>query len=387
MKAKFIPAVLFFSFVFLGIYQGVNPLITVQPIEENRELVELPKGNVVLKLWKEPEYFAKLETYFSENFPLRDSLIRLQNQIMYSLFRDSKEIVFGIDGWVSDKEIIDNQLPALNLVLDGQIEASILKIKRLQEFLRENNQEFLVVIVPMKPTVYFDKFPSHTGLSLGPSGLDRFQVAMKKNGISFIDVKSKFLSIKDSKQLYYKTDMHWNTLGSAVVAEDIIKYFSKQFKIPTPWDGSFLQSETDFLGGESQTMPLLQQKPESVPVLSKAKINSESHYDYSYPVKVLEYAGTNSTLARLPSMKMFGNSFMLNYPLVGLQDYFKTSSGILDYELFSHVLDYIRPEDKIFIWHIYETQLLFHVLQEDKNNYWDNRIDALPLPGGYKYRG
>jgi hypothetical protein len=205
-------------------------------------------------------------------------------------------------------------------------------------------------------------------------------MALQKNHIPFLDVKSKFLAIKETTQLYYKTDVHWNTLGSAAVAEDIVRYFSDVYKIPTPWESNFLFSKSDFLGGEMQTVPLLQQKRESVPVLSKTKIESKSVFDYSYPVKVLKYSGTNPKLAKLPPMKMFGNSFMVNYPSVGLQDYFTTSSGILDYELFSTVLDYIRPEDRIFILHIYETQLLFHVLPTDKNNYWDSRIAALSLP-------
>ena len=385
MKAKFIPAILFFSFIFLGSYQGLNPLINIQPIKENRKLTELPDGNIVLKLWNEPEYFAELENFYSEHFALRDGLIRLQNQIMFSFFRHSKEVVFGIDGWVSDKEVIENQLPALNEVSNVQIQASILKIKKLQEFLRKNGQEFLMVIVPMKPTVYFDKFSSHTSLLRRPTGLDRFQRALQKNDIPFLDVKSKFLAIKETTQLYYKTDVHWNTLGSAAVAEDIVKYFSEVFKIPTPWESSFFFSKSDFLGGEIETVPLLQQKRESVPVLSRTEIQSKSVIDYSYPVEVLKYYGTNPKLAKLPPMKMFGNSFMLNYPSVGLQDYFITSSGMLDYKLFSTVLDYIRAEDRIFILHIYETQLLIHVLPPDKNNYWDRRINALPLPEGYKY--
>jgi hypothetical protein len=43
---------------------------------------------------------------------------------------------------------------------------------------------------------------------------------------------------------------------------------------------------------------------------------------------------------------------------------------------------------KIFTLHIYETQLLFHLLNPlDNFNYWDKRIDNLPLPDNFVYKG
>jgi hypothetical protein len=57
----------------------------------------------------------------------------------------------------------------------------------------------------------------------------------------------------------------------------------------------------------------------------------------------------------------------------------------LDYKYFSKVLDYVNRNTKIYILHLYETQLLFHLMDLD-SPYWDNRIEDLPLKKGFRYK-
>ncbi len=378
-------ALLCLIFILLSLGHAIHPIIQIKPIDENRELANLPKGNIFTNLREDRNFPQKLENYVSDHFPIRDALIRIQNEIYYRAFHQAKEVIIGSDGWLSDKEVLNEQLPQLTKISDNQMKYSIEQIKKLQEYLRKNETKFLIVVVPMKATIYGDKFKGASQTSLMPSGLDKFQLALSKNDIPYLDLKSEFTEIRNSSQLYYKTDVHWSTLGTAVAAKSIVQYFSNLYGMTSPWQGNLQKSEQKFVGSDSKSIPMLSEISERVPVLSAPKIYSRSFFDDTYPSPVLKHVGTNKSLAVLPQMIMFGNSFMITYPSVGFQDYFSTSTRVLDYQFFSKVLDYIRPSDRIFIWNIYETQLLFHVLPPDDLNYWDKRVSKLPLPKGYRY--
>lgn len=133
-------------------------------------------------------------------------------------------------------------------------------------------------------------------------------------------------------------------------------------------------------------MPLLFPKSEITQAWTSANQGYTERMVGDGETAIKVYTGTDKTRALLPPSIMFGNSFMLQYPSVGYHNYFSESTRVLDYQFFKNVLDYIKPEHKIFILHIYETQLLFHVLPPDSSNYWDKRIQNLPLPIGFKYK-
>jgi hypothetical protein len=384
-KNKLLAPLFFFLFILLSLGQAIHPIIQINPIDEKRELAKLPHGNIITNIREDRAFPQKLENFVSDHFPIRDALIRVQNEVYYRAFNHAKEVIIGRDGWLSDKEVLNNQLPQLNKISDSDIEYSIKQIKKLQEYLDKNGTKLLIVVVPMKATVYSDRFQGISQTLPTPSGLDKFQLALGKNDISYLDLKSEFLEIRNISQLYYKTDVHWSTLGAAVAAERIVQYLSDLYGVTSPWQGNLQMSEEEFVGSDSKSIPMLSEISERVPVLSVPKTFNKSFFDYTYPSPVLRHVGTNKGLAKLPQMIMFGNSFMLSYPSVGFHDYFSTSTRVLDYQFFSKVLDYIRPSDRIFIWNIYETQLLFHVLPPDNFNYWDKRIFKLPLPTGYKY--
>ena len=82
---------------------------------------------------------------------------------------------------------------------------------------------------------------------------------------------------------------------------------------------------------------------------------------------------------------MFGNSFMLSYDQNGFYNHFSEHSRVLDYKFFPNVLDYIEDDLSVFILQIYESQLWFHLSEKNSSGYWDTRVNALPLPAGYKF--
>ena len=358
----------------------------MQSVNENRAKVEWPHDNPWVGLISGANYATKIEQFFSDHFPLRDFMLRGLGQFEYSALGRSREVIVGKDGWLSDKKVLSEQLHQLDLVNDEQIKSSIIQLKRLQYWLQGKGIYFLVVIVPMKPTVYKEKFPEKLVQRPEQTGLLRFQTEMKTNHIPFIDVLSILNHHKSEVALYYKTDMHWNTSGTSYVAEAIVNHLSLTILGKHIWKEEIIKSDQQFSGGELTTMPLLFPKPEVTPTWASANPKYQMKTIGAGPTAIEVYAGTDKARAVLPPSIMFGNSFMLQYPTVGYHNYFNESTRVLDYQYFSNALSYIKPKHKIFILHLYETQLLFHILPPDSFSYWDKRIQSLPLPPHFIYK-
>lgn len=376
----------FMAFISSATIQHYYPVVKIERVNENRTKIEWPHESLWVGLRDGAGYATTVERFFSDHFPLRDLVLRSLGQFEYSVLGRSREVIIGKDGWLSDKKVLSEQLHQLDRVNDEQIKVSIIQFKRLQNWLQGRGVDFLIVIIPMKPTIYADKFPERYVQRPEQTGLQRFQKALDNNDVPFLDVLSILNEHKSETPLYYKTDMHWNTAGISYVAEAMVNHFSSRILGKPIWNERIIKSGKDFSGEELATMPLLFPKSEIAPSweseLSGYTERMVGEGETAYKV----FTGTDEMRALLPPSIMFGNSFMQQYPIVGFNNYFSESSRVLDYQFFKKALDYIKPEHKIFILNIYETQLLFHILPPDDYNYWDKRIQHLPLPPGFNYK-
>ena len=378
---------IFLIFLSLPWLQKLSDAVKVEPVNEKREKKEMPKMGFLGGPAKDRDYAAKVEAFFSDHFPLRDLLLRAHGQLEYAVFNRAREVVVGKQGWLSDKKLISEHLPALDRLDSNQLRAGVLRLKQLQSAMAERGVFFLVVVVPLKPSVYPEMFDQDRSES-GSTGLEIFQEALSKNGIPYVDLLGELRRRKGSRPFYYKTDMHWNSKGVSVGAELIVNRLSTHFIDRAIWNPKPNISNKSFIGEELRSIPLFTIRPEVAPVWSDdtASLHRNSNG------KDLETFTSKDSRAVLPPTLMFGNSFMLQYPAVGYHAYFKESSRVLDYKNFKKALDYIKPFHKAVILHIYETQLLYHIMPTGKAgvwsgfaSYWDERLDQVLLPAGFNY--
>lgn len=382
-KIKIVFILLFIAFICSPIAQHIHPFIKVDAVNEKRTKQELPAGSAWVGLRDGTGYATGVERFFSDNFPFRDLMLRHIGQIEYSIFNRSQEVIIGEDGWLSDKKVLSEQLHQLDRVDDERIKEGVLQIKRLETLLESKGIQFLLVVVPMKPSIYPEKFPSKFTKRPVQTGLMRFQQALSKNNVPYIDLVSIFNRHKNEVPLYYKTDMHWNTVAATYSSEAIVNHLSNKQLGKTIWSEEHTVKTGEVSGDELSTIPLIYAHPE---IATRWASANPAYTPMRLTEPLATWNGTDPKRALLPPSIMFGNSFMLLYPDTGYPNYFTESQRILDYQYFSKALDYIKPEHKIFILHIYETQLLFHVLPPAPNAYWDSRIKDFPLPEGFTYK-
>jgi len=108
----------------------------------------------------------------------------------------------------------------------------LLKIKATLEeqrnWLRKKGIKYLVVICPNKQTIYPEYLPEWIVKEKGSSTVqDQITSYLSKNSdIEIVDLRKTLLNqkTKNKKNLYYKTDTHWNQLGTFYAYQEIMKH-------------------------------------------------------------------------------------------------------------------------------------------------------------------
>jgi hypothetical protein len=385
MKMKAVWVLIIFSFFSAPAVLTLAGIRIGAPVQRGK--LEMPSIREFELKDNKVDYVLKFGRWFDGNNALEGFYVRLWNQVEWSVFGVSRELLKGRDGWEIDKETALKLLPDSDKIGAADLEQTIGLIKRFQNHLEKRGIHFLIVVIPFKSTVYPEKYIQAGVEPRINTGLDRFQRAFAANAIPFIDAQKILIENKD-RGVYYKTDLHFNSLGAYLVSTEILKHFYSTLKIPMP---SFPEPEvkrTRFTDGSANNaMPLLVKLSEDVPTVTLRSNDIRDRVQVRPDQEsVARFVSKRADIALLPPSIMFGNSFMLPYSDVGYHDYYSKSLRILDYQFFNKALDYIEDDTKILILQIYETQLLFHLPYNNGFNYWDKRVYDLPLPDTYEFK-
>lgn len=178
------------------------------------------------------DYQTALERWFSKQLGFRGHLVKSNNQLDYSLFRQISsshhtQVVIGEDNYLFEKTYIDD-LNRLRLVSDEMIDGVALGLKRLQNGLQARGVVFLLVVSPNKAATYVEKLPSEFRFEKrwdAPSNRERFLAALFKHGVNFVDGQATVEALKreNAANVFPKAGTHWSYQTACVVDQQIIK--------------------------------------------------------------------------------------------------------------------------------------------------------------------
>lgn len=172
------------------------------------------------------------EAWFDQYFGFRSYLIKSENQLNFSLFKDistqaKTKIVLGKNNYLYEKGYIDN-FNKRDTLDETKVEAEAKKIKKLQDKLEERDVKFLLVLSPTKTSVYPefipDKYIDQTKLD-EKNNYEKIIPFLKEYGVNMIDAHEYFVSRKDSSPYTFFTrgGTHWNYYGSCLITREIEK--------------------------------------------------------------------------------------------------------------------------------------------------------------------
>ena len=195
-------------------------LLDVKLVEncEKRELHTLPTFSISEK------FIDDFESYFDDNFGLRNSLISWGSSIKVNLFKSSvhpQNVKFGKSGWLFYNKIdggIFNSYAHRNLFSNEELDSLAEVWENRKINLESKGIKYIMAVWPNKSTIY----PEHLPLTMQAQIKDTLSktdqilnfLRSAKSSIPFIAARSKLMEEKKKNQLYRKLDTHWNQVGA-----------------------------------------------------------------------------------------------------------------------------------------------------------------------------
>ena len=195
---------------------------------EKRILAKAPE--FTLKSLADGKFTKDLESFVSDQFPLRDFFVGVNSYFSLLCGRNSTApVYYGKDGYL------------IGAPADLSTDTALKNVQNFSEFAVENNLKATIIAVPQCGYVMNDKLPK---VHAEYSDDEIFDIiADNKGDMTFIDVREKFEATKNDVQLYYKTDHHITSAG----AFEMYKLYAEEkgFTVTTDYE---VKTEPDFYG-------------------------------------------------------------------------------------------------------------------------------------------
>jgi hypothetical protein len=210
-------------------------LFNEKPLDGAFNLSEKP--TFTKEKWYKGEFQGQVESYFKDHSGFRSFLVRLQNQVDFSLFRkaNAEGAVVGKSKQLYEYDYVRSWL-AIDYPGDSFVEKKLQRTKFVQEYLkREKNIDLVVVFEPGKASFYPEYLPSsYTRKKTGLSTYERYLQKAKETGIDFIDLQNYFMSLKEDSEypLFPRYGTHWSVYGMQFAADSLLRFIERRVNNP-----------------------------------------------------------------------------------------------------------------------------------------------------------
>ena len=199
-------------------------------INEKREKTKIPELEPTLEsVTSFPERF---DTYFRDNFGLRDTFVRLNARLHYDLLRTSPipgRVIVGKDGWLfltghGELEAYDGS----NLFTRRQLQNWARLLREYRDYFAARQISFILAVVPNKFTICEDKLPLSVVRARQTSRLDQLARHLERQNLPFLDLRQAMNEAREKEEVYLRFDSHWNAAGAHASYQAIVKALARQ---------------------------------------------------------------------------------------------------------------------------------------------------------------
>lgn len=223
---KYIVFVLFISILLIEKIQGVHKFIDAPPLQGN--FANAPKPTFTISNWLEGKYQDSLLKNHESTLSIHNFLIRLHNQIDYSVFGkiNVKGTEEGKDHYFFGTSYSTSFLGE-DYIGEKKISERVKKLAYIQHALKKQNTELICVIAPGKSSFMSENLSSKYDVSKKQrSNYDAYVQQFILNDIQHIDLVSYFQKEKTAAAypLFTQCGIHWSGYGSTRAADTLFRY-------------------------------------------------------------------------------------------------------------------------------------------------------------------
>lgn len=219
-----------FGYLSVFLFQQHSSIFKIEPLKGVYS--ETKKPCFKLGEFKSTDFQKAYEAYFNENAGFRDFLVRLNNQLDYSLFN-----LAGAEGVVACRN--DNLLEedyifayyGVNYIGENAIDKKMRRFKFVQEKLAEKGKFIVFILEPGKAGVFPELIPDQYShfKSPGPNNYDIFIKKAQEYGVNCLDLMAYFKVIKHTAPypVFPPQGTHWSQYGSVLAADTLLNYLKE----------------------------------------------------------------------------------------------------------------------------------------------------------------
>jgi hypothetical protein len=305
--------------------QNEFKFIQYQPLDENRRKLEKPEGNLLVRLFQDgPDYSKAYEKYFNDHYGFRDVLIELKNQIDYSVFHRSDEVLIGKEGWMEYRNVLAGQMLFAERYTAEDWQRIYDRLEQLRSYLAGRGITLILMPIQNKFSLYPEYAPDQLVRRPARTAFDRFceGIAARPAFVS-IDIRSALLREKPKQPVFYKTDFHWNSIGAFYGAAETVNTLGKLSGRPVRWEHPLeFTYRQGFIGGLNRSLAALYPPREDEIVIKPTWKTRGTYLDPQPPFEVHFRAEAANAPRLLPPTLLLGNSFSYNFIQTGFYEYF-----------------------------------------------------------------
>lgn len=183
-------------------------------------------------------YQTNLEHYLEDRVGFREGMIRLRNQVAYSLLKVSKanKVLVGDDNVLLDETAIRAYL-GQNFVGEKKIQTDVRKFKAVQDTLARRGILLVFAIAPDKANYYAAQQPAYFRRQpRTETNYAAYARQMRASGVNLLDFAQAFDKWRDtaSYPLFPRGGIHWSGYGITLAADTLIHYLEQHGKFDLP---------------------------------------------------------------------------------------------------------------------------------------------------------
>ena len=192
------------------------------------------------KTWTGGDYQSSMENYLDFHAGFRNSLVRLHNQIDYTIFHLSSNptLTLGIDNFLFG-DIYLEAYTGKDYIGKIMIAKKIMMLNRINQILQKKGIDLILVFPPNKARFYPEYIPGHELRQFnGNSNYEEFIRQLEAfPSISVIDFNRYFLLMKDTVTypLIPKHGIHWtNHACQTIIPDTLIRLICRKRNLTPP---------------------------------------------------------------------------------------------------------------------------------------------------------
>ena len=227
----------------LPLIQRIIPIFDETPLKGAFSIPQKP--SITIASVFDGTFQDAYNDYFEHTIGFRPLLVRINNQVDYSIFDTAQAsgVIIGKQNYLFEINYI-KAYKGWDYQGDSAIEAHAVKADFVHRKLAEAGKTLLFVFAPGKAS-FFPEYISDEYMrksSGKKTNHDVFTEKFRKHEVPYIDFNSWFVQMKDtvSYPLYPQCGIHWSAYGVALATDSLIHYIEKERNIDMvefSWNG------------------------------------------------------------------------------------------------------------------------------------------------------